>query len=140
DIAPAGYRLGDWIALEDVLALPPDGRRYERDAEGRLALASPDSSRHHRLPLARLLRHLNHALDVPFEALPEPSMAFPRLIHLRGHELPESRLGPRSLALVVAVFDGEPAIRSVRFAPDRLRLVVEIISDDTLRADLGLGR
>lgn len=140
DIAPAGYRLGDPIALEDVLALPADGRHYERDAEGRLTLVSPDSSRHHRLPLARLLRQLNRALDAPYEVLPEPSVVLPRLIHLRGHPVPESRLGARSIEPDVAVFRGAPSIEVGRFSADRLSLVVEVISDDTFRADLGLGR
>lgn len=140
DIAPAGYRLGDPIALEDVLALPADGRHYERDAEGRLTLVSPDSPQHHRLPLGRLLRRLNRALDAPYEVLPEPSIALPRLMHLRGEPIPASRLGPRSIEPDVAVFSGQPGDQATRIAPERLLTVVEIISDDTFRSDLGLGR
>lgn len=56
--APAGYRLGDPIALADLLALPPDGRRYARDPAGRLCLMSPDHTRRHRSPISRLIASL----------------------------------------------------------------------------------
>lgn len=147
--ASAGYRLGDPIALEDLLALPPDGRRYTRDSEGRLALMSPDRARTHRHPLARLVRLLNLALAPPWYVVPQPSLALPRLLTLSGGELPESRLGRRAIEPDVAVFAARPELvaGSPAGSPEGwelystagLRLVIEVLSPRTARADLGRG-
>ncbi|MBX3469553.1 MAG: Uma2 family endonuclease [Planctomycetes bacterium] len=142
ELAPAGFRLGDPISLQDLLALPPDGRWYERDDEGRLALMSPDSQRHHRFPLATLTRRLIRALDRPYEVVQECSVSLPRIVSLRGHTVPESRLGPTSIEPDLAVFHGRPGVMPTRdvAAPGGLLLVAEVLSDETFRSDLGLGR
>ena len=143
--APAGYRLGDPIALEDSLALPPDGRRYVRDAEGRLALMAPDEAQWHRLPLSYLVTWLVRRVDPAYLVSPEPGIAFGHIETLDGRLLPPSRLGPRTLEPDVAVLAGSPDF--VRdeggcargFDPSSLRLIVEVLSPGTHRQDLGLG-
>jgi Uma2 family endonuclease len=139
--APAGHRLGDYIALHDLLALPPDGGRYTRDASGRLAFMSPDSHRRHRRPLAALAHLLNRHLEPPrFDVFPEPSIALPRIFGRRGALLPESEHGPKVVEPDLAVFAGEAVALADRdvTAPDGLRLVIEILSPRTFRCDLGL--
>lgn len=141
--APAGYRLGDPIALEDLLALPPDGRRYVRDERGRLQLMSPDDTFSHRRPLGRLGWQLARAVEPRLGVFSEPGLALPVLVKLDGSPVPSSRLGPRRLEPDLAVF--EPHLPDVLGppAPDLraqgLHLVVEVLSDDTFRNDLGLG-
>lgn len=140
--APAGYRLGDPIAVEDLLALPPDGRRYVRDERGRLQLMSPDDTFSHRRPLGRLGSLLTRALEPRLGVFPEPGLALPVLVKLDGSPVPPSRLGPRRLEPDLAAF--EPHLPDVLApAPDLraqgLHLVVEVLSDDTFRNELGLG-
>ena len=142
--APAGYSLGDPIALEDLLALPPDGRRYTRDAEGRLALMAPDDARWHTFPHSSIVRWLNRRLDDPTFVSPDPGVAFSHIWTLQGRLLPPSRLGPRTLKPDVAVFAGPPGFvdergRARGFDASLLRLVVEVLSPGTHRQDLGLG-
>jgi len=147
--APAGYRLGDPIELADLLALPPDDRRYDRDAEGRLTLMSPDDAPTHRRPMALLDRWLGRELDLSWEILPEPGIAFDPIWSLQGAVLPPSRLGRKTLGPDVAVYAGRPRFLYGRpdaedpryqvFAPDGLRLAVELLSRRTRRSDLGLG-
>lgn len=142
--APAGYRLGDPIALHDLLALPPDGRRYTRDAAGRLALMAPDDARAHRFPLTLLLAWLTRALDPRRHiVVPEPGVAFDVVYDLRGRALPPSRLGPKQLDPDVAVFADRPGYRGEgdrAFAPDGLALVAEVLCPGTWRNDLGRGQ
>lgn len=147
--APAGYRLGDPIALHDFLALPPDGRRYTRDRRGRLALMPPDDPLRHRRPLGALARQLYRAPldDASWELLPEPGVAFSPIYSLRTRRpLPRSRIGRKSLIPDFAVFAGRAqvvahsATGGLVFAPTGLRLVIEVLSKDTHREDLGLGR
>jgi Uma2 family endonuclease len=144
--APAGYRLGDPIALEDLLALPPDGRRYTRDAEGRLALMVPDDPQFHRAPLSTLLGWFWHAVQPPTWVSPEPGIGFSRILSLQGRLLPPSRLGPKVLEPDLTVFAERPSGYVVDdrgvprgFDTSLLRLVVEVISPGTHRQDLGLG-
>lgn len=143
--APAGYRLGDPIALEDLLALPPDGRRYTRDDEGRLALMAPDHPRWHRTPLSALLMWLVRRTADPLFVSPEPGIAFSRIWSLEGHLVPLSRLGPRTLEPDAAVFSCRPSYqhddrgRARGFETTHLRLIVEVLSPSTHRQDLGLG-
>lgn len=135
-------RLGDPITLADLLALPPDGRRYARDAAGRLCLMSPDDSQLHRRPLTRLVKRLVRSAPDAWEVHPEPGLDLGRLFHLRGGEVPRSPRGPQSIEPDIAVFDrvAEPAPLSPRaFRPAGLRLVVEVLSTSTWNADLGLG-
>lgn len=149
-VAP-GYRLGDPIALEDLLALPRDGERYGRDTAGRLTIMSPESASRHKRPIARLLCWLNRELPAAFEAVQEPSLAFPRIWALKGQRLlPESRIGRKAIEPDIAVFSrrpdvvqGNPEPEPMRwdlFQPGALRLVVELVSPATWRQDLGLGR
>lgn len=143
----AGYRLGDPIALEDLLALPPDGRRcrYTRDGEGRLALMSPEDPRQHRWPISRLVTTLVQVCGTRWAVVQEPGIAFPIIRALDGRLLPPSRLGPRLLEPDAAVVDPSPTFvedaEGVErgFAPACVRLVVEVLSPGTHRADLGLG-
>lgn len=143
--APAGFRLGEPIALQDLLALPPDRRRWGRDGAGKLCLVSPESVHGHMHPIGRLVRHLNRSLELPWEVLQEPSLALPVLRTLSGHPLPDSQLGPRSLEPDVGVFRDMPvAVPPLRGKPkavriDELALAIEVLSDRTFRADLGLG-
>jgi len=146
--APAGYRLGDPIALEDLLALPPDGRRYARDEAGRLTLMSPDDARRHRGPLVALTARLNRALAPPWWAGQEPSIAFDPLYARDGRRLGPSRLGRRAIEPDLAVFadrprpiagDPERTEAWTVYAPDGLRLVVELVSPGTWRDDVGAG-
>ncbi|MGE0707544.1 MAG: Uma2 family endonuclease [Planctomycetota bacterium] len=147
--APGGYRLGDPIPLEDFLALPPDGIRYERDDQGRLALKSLDHPEHHRLPMGRVLRVLYEALPEPWFILPEAGLGLSELHVLGGTELGPSRLGRRTLAPDLAVFTRRPGFLPGApegseaswpvFSPDGLRLVIEILSPQTSPSDLGLG-
>ncbi len=147
--APAGYRLGDPIALEDLLALPPDGRRYDRDEQGRLTLVAPEDAGGHRSPIGELTLWLARRLDAPWFPLSEPEIALPRLVTLRGAEVPPSRLGRRIIQPDVAVFDRRPSIvpgnpAGTRegwtvFEPEGLRLVVEVLSRGTWRDDVGRG-
>lgn len=147
--APAGYRLGDPIELQDLLALPPDGRRYTRDRRGRLALMAPDDPLRHRRPLGALARQLYRAPleDGAWELLPEPGIAFSPIYSLRTRRrLPRSQLGRKCLYPDFAVFAGRAQVvaRSATgglvFAPAGLRLVIEVLSKDTQREDVGLGR
>jgi Uma2 family endonuclease len=139
-IAPAGYRLGDPIALEDLLALPADGRRYTRDAEGRLALMSPDNARRHRYPLSALTGWLWSVVRPPAFVAPEPGVAFERIRTLQGRLLPRSRLGVKTLEPDVVVFGGPPRFIEERgFDARDVALVVEVLSPSTHRQDLGLG-
>lgn len=143
------FRLGDWIALEDLLALPPDGRRYDRDAEGRLILMSPEHARRHRWPIGVMNAWLHGRLPAGWWAVPEPSVAFDPIWSLRGQRLPRSPLGLRCLEPDFVVFDrrprfwpGQPEVPNPGwevFAPEGTRLVIEILSPRTERSDLGLG-
>lgn len=143
------YRLGDRIALEDLLALPPDGRRYDRDAEGRLILMSPEHARHHRWPIMHMYAWLHARLPTGWWAAPEPSVAFEPIWSLRGLRLPLSRLGVRCLEPDFVVFDRRPRFWPGRpdvpdpgwevFAPEGARLVIEVLSPRTQGSDLGQG-
>lgn len=147
--APAGYRLGDPIELHDLLALPPDGRRYDRDEQGRLILMSPDDAPTHRWPMNVLQRRLCQDLDQRWEVLLEPGVALEPILALDGTVLPPSRLGRKTLGPDLAVFEGPPRFVRGRpevpdsryqvFAPERLRVAVEFLSRRTQRSDLGLG-
>lgn len=135
-------RLGDPITLADLLALPPDGMRYTRDAAGRLCLMSPDHHRHHRRPLSRLMRRLGRAVADSWEVLPEPGIVFPALLLLGGEPLPPSPLGPQAIEPDVAVFDRRPVeapLTTMACTSAGLRLVIEVLSPSTWNADLGLG-
>lgn len=144
-IANTTYRLGDVIPLEDLLALPPDGKRYGRDARGRLCLMSPERVYLHRFPISVVGRTLTLGLSARHHVIFEGSLALRRLVRLNGDEVPPSRLGPRSVEPDVAVFDGYPrpagqdAERAKSALVDRLRLVVEVLSEATWGSDLGLG-
>jgi len=141
--APADYRLGDPIALHDLLALPPDGRRYARDDRGRLALMSPDRPDSHRYPLACLVRFVGRTLDLRWEVVPEPPIGFDPIYDQAGDVLPPSRLGHKRIVPDLAVWDGTPDVRrdpgekAGSFSPARLRLVVEVLSAGTYASDLG---
>ncbi len=139
------YQLGAPIELADFLALPPDGHRYARDEEGRLALMTPDHYPSHRRPLAKLTRFLNRLLPDPYFVLHEGSIAFPHIYSLRGELVRESFFGPKTIEPDIAVFAHEPrtlpAPRGSEVAePTGIRLVIEVVSSSTWRADLGLGR
>jgi hypothetical protein len=145
--ASAGYRLGDPIALEDLLALPSDGARYARDAEGRLTPMSPDCALGHGYPLTVLQHLVLRALAPGFEVLQECGIALDPILHLRGHALPESRLGRRTLEPDLAVFSGRPRVLPHRagtrhrvFAQRGLALVIVLLSRDTRASDLGRGQ
>jgi hypothetical protein len=143
--APAGYRLGDPIPLEDLLALPPDGRRYTRDAGGRLALMLPDDARWHGFPESSLVRWFYRRLADPSFVTSERAIAFARISSLQGRLVPPSRLGPKVLEPDVAVFAEPPGFvvddrgQARGLDPSLLRLVVEVLSPGTHRQDLGLG-
>ena len=120
-VAP-GYRLGDPIALEDLLALPRDGERYGRDAAGRLTIMSPESASRHMRPIARLLCWLNRELPAAFEAVQEPSLAFPRIWALKGQRLlPESRIGRKAIEPDIAVFSRRPDVVQGNPEPEPMR-------------------
>jgi Uma2 family endonuclease len=138
------YQLGASIELADFLALPPDGRRYARDAQGRLTLMSPDDWGHHGDPLTYLVTILARWLPPPWRVLHERAIAFPRIYDLKGRLLRESFLGPKALAPDIAVFTKRPAAlrgpHGLTFvAPEPLRLVIEVLSPSTWRSDLGIG-
>ncbi|MBI4612574.1 MAG: Uma2 family endonuclease [Planctomycetes bacterium] len=144
-LASDRYQLGSYIDLADLLAIPPDGNRYSRDEAGRLILMSPDDARFHGFPLCILAPLLRGLLTRPYRVLHERSIAFSHIYNLRGKLLRESFLGPKTLAPDVACFGRKPGyVRTPRggtdFAPDGVLLVVEILSRDTWRQDLGLGR
>jgi hypothetical protein len=145
-----GYRLGDPIPLHDFLALPDNrdrnNRRLDRDGEGRLFRMLPDDQFLHRIPMAGVQRtlFLRH-IDPRFWIIPEPGLVLPRLIHLQGHALPPSRLGPAVVEPDLVVFDGvprkpPPPVPRRAVLAERARLVVEVLSKDTFRNDLGLGK
>lgn len=148
--APAGYRLGDPIELHDLLALPPDGRGYDRDEQGRLILMGPDDAPTHRWPMNVLQRRLSKDLDERWEILQEPGVALEPILALDGAVLLPSRLGRKTLGPDLAVFEGPPRFlrgqpdvpdsRYQVFAPERLRVAVELLSRRTQRSDLGLGQ
>jgi len=141
--APAGYRLGDPIELKDLLALPPDGRRYTRDAKGRLALMAPDRADTHRHPLGLLTRLLGRGLELSWRVYQEPPIGFDPIYDQAGNVLPPSRLGHKRIVPDLAVWDGTPGLRrdspgaAPSFSPARLRLVVEVLSAGTHESDLG---
>lgn len=138
--APAGYRLGDPIALHDLLALPPDGRWYARDAGGRLTLMSPDDSRSHRIPMSGLAFRLYRGLDPKaYRPIQEPSLVFDRVYTLAGGVLPPSRFGKKGLEPDFAVFAGKPTPDGGRISLAGVHLVIELISPGTFRSDLGIG-
>ncbi len=141
------YQLGDLIPLEDLLAFPPDPRRLTRDARGRLCLMSPENPGEHRLPIGELNEQLHRLKPSSFRILPEASLALPRLLRLDGSDVPLSKLGrPRAIEADLAVFDGTPQIaQATRGAPKSfttrgLRLVVEVLSEESWNADLGIGQ
>lgn len=141
---PTPYRLGAPIELPELLALPPDDNRYTRDEHGRLAIMSPDRLGAHRWPLCSLVSLLNRRLAPPLCVLQEPAIAFPRIYDLRGNLLRESFLGPKTLVPDIACFAQRPrsleASHGVDVAsPEHLRLVIEVLSPRTWRADLGVG-
>jgi hypothetical protein len=139
------YRLGDVIPLEDLLALPPDGRRYGRDARGRLCLMSPERVYLHRLPISLFGRTLSLSLHQRHHVLFEGSLALPQLVRMDGGRVPPSRLGPRSIEPDVMVFEGYPrpagpdGERAKSALVDRLRLVVVVLSESIWGCDLGIG-
>ncbi len=144
--APAGYRLGDPIPLEDLLALPPDGRRYIRDEQGRLALMAPEDAGAHRNPIDELAALANAGLDRrQWKLRHEPGIAFDPIYRLQGDLLPPSRLGRRTLEPDLAIFAGAPGLLFHRpggtrvFSPHNVSLVVEVLSARTWRSDLGQG-
>jgi len=137
------YELGDEIPLEDLLAFPPDPRRLGRDERGRLCLVSPENVPNHRIPISLLNRRLVLALDPRLLLVPEGSVALPQLLRLRGDPIPESRLGPRAVEGDLVVFE-DPRLARPGFDKslhvDGVRLVVEVLSRQTWRWDLGLGK
>lgn len=145
DLAPAGYRLGEFISLADFLALPPDGRRYARTARGRLTLMGPEDIERHRLPIAELVETLILGVSRELRVAQETSVAIPQFLTLGGDRVPESRLGPRAIEPDVAVY----ARRRPEMTPRRddvikaftardLALAVEVLSKTTWRSDLGV--
>lgn len=135
-------RLGEPISLADLLALPPDGRRYARDAAGRLCLMAPDHHRHHQWPLSRLMLRLGAAVPTTWAVLQEPGVVFPVLFHLRGGQLPPSPHGPQVIEPDIAVFDRRPVeapLTTMACTSTGLRLIIEVLSPSTWSADLGLG-
>ncbi len=142
--SPTRYQLGAPIELHDLLALPPDGNNYGRDEEGRLILMSPDDWRKHGYPLIKLTSFFARSLPPTFDVLHERSIAFEKVYDLKGELLPESFLGPKAIEPDHAIFDRAPAFvtgpHGLTFArPAGIRLVVEILSEDTWRSDLGKG-
>ncbi len=139
------FRAGDPIALADLLALPPDGKRWGRDDRGRLCLMLPEDFIQHRLPIGALDRFVQRAAPEAWHVLIEPSLALPTLFSRRGPPIPSSPLGPRAIEPDLAVFDRRPVGappngRVVKAATtEGLRLVVEVLSPDTWRNDLGIG-
>ncbi len=140
------YELGAPIELADLLALPPDGRRYARDAQGRLAIMAPDDWDAHGTPLSYLHRVLVERLAHPWWVLQERAIALPAIYGLKdGKRLRSSFLGPKAVEPDLAVFAEHPlplhGPHGLAFvAPKHLRLVVEILSADTWRSDLGIGK
>jgi hypothetical protein len=144
-----GVRLGSSISLSDFLARPVtrDRRGIElaRDEQGKLCLMAPDDQFGHRIPLAGLHRVLR-CLDDRFWTVQEPSVVFPRLIHLEGRPIPPSPLGQQTLEPDLAIFDGRPRLVPTPVKgrqgclPDGLQVLVEVLSPSTYRNDLGLGR
>ncbi len=140
------YQLGDLIPLEDLLAFPPDPRRLGRDARGRLCLMSPEGAGKHRVPIGELNEQLHRLKPPSFRVYPEASLALPRLLRLNGTDVPPSKLGrPGAIEVDLAVFDQTPRVaRSIAgepksFTTHGLRLVIEVLSKRTWRADLGVG-
>lgn len=138
------FVLGAFIDLADLLAIPPDGNRYDRDDEGRLTLMAPDDFRFHGRPLTRLTRWLNRNLPQSYEVLQERAIAFARIYSLRGDRLRESFLGPKALSPDIAIFAGEPDIlrgpHGLTFAhPRNVRIVLEVLSPGSWREALGVG-
>ncbi len=137
------FQLGFPISLSDLLSLPPDGVRYTRDAQGRLALVSPDSFRFHRAPLSLLFGQLRLQLESRWFVVQEGGVGFEPVYSLRGARLGESRLGHKKLEPDLAVWEGSPQFRDDprgdSASPERLRLVVELLSPSTWRSDLGRG-
>lgn len=143
--AQMAYLLGAPILLSDLLALPPDGNRYDRDEKGRLILMAPDDAARHRTPVALVAAELNAALDRSrFAVVPEAPVAFERTYSLDGTELPPSHHGPKALVPDVSCFS-----RPMRYvtapsghtwySPAGLLLVVEVLSPTTWASDLGEG-
>lgn len=144
--APGRPRLGEPIALCDLLALPSDGRRYARDDQGRLALMAPDHAPGHGYPLTSLHHHLIRSLTARWDVLQERGLALDPILDLQGRTVPPSRLGRKTLEPDLAVFEGRPTVLPHRpgtrmkvFSPRGLRLVIELLSRDTYRSDLGRG-
>lgn len=138
------YQLGAPIELHDLLALPPDGNRYGRDDGGRLAIMSPDDWTKHGYPLTTLTWYFNRLLQRPHHVLHERGIAFERVFDLHGNVLPPSFLGPKAIEPDHALYDRAPGFvrgpHGLTFAlPAGLRVVVEILSEDTWRSDLGVG-
>lgn len=141
---PGQFQLGAPIALHDLLALPGDGVDYTRDADGRLALMSPDDYPRHGLPVTRVSRFLNLQLAEPWFVAQERAVAFERVWNLRGELLPPSFLGPKSIEPDVAVFSKRPEFVTPShglgiMVPHGLALIVEVLSASTWRCDLGVG-
>lgn len=139
-------RLGQPIALEDVLALAPDGRRYTRDEQGRLATMAPEDAGRHGAPRDALRDLLAPQLDRRrWRVRHEPGVAFDPILALGGRPIPPSRLGRRTLEPDLAVFGGRPRLvertpgGAQVFAPEGLALIVELLSPATWPSDLGLG-
>ncbi len=138
------YALGAPIDLPDLLALPPDGRNYARDSQGKLTLMSPDDFRTHRFALITLARRLGRSVPAAVCVAQECAIAFDRIYNLRGNLLRASFLGPRAIAPDVACFSQRPEFvtgphRLTFAAPRHLALIVEILSPGTWRSDLGIG-
>src|SRR5262249_3783975 len=106
--ASCPYQLGAPIDLPELLALPPDGRSYVRDDQGRLAVMSPDPWDKHGTPLVVLTRLLTRRLAEPYWVLPERAIALPRILDLKGRVLRESFLGPKAIEPDIACFSRRP--------------------------------
>jgi hypothetical protein len=61
------------------------------------------------------------------------------LIRLGGDRLPPSPLGPQAIDPDVGVFSAAPVDDAVHYGIAELRLVIEVLSRSTWRADLGVG-
>ena len=143
--AKPAYVLGASIPLADLLSLPPDGNRYDRDERGRLILAPPDHAGHHGVPLCRTARRLGLRLDeARYDVMQERSIAFDPITSLAGTILPASHHGPKTLEPDLAVFARPLDVvtapgGNVVLSPKGLLLVIELVSPSTWHKDLGDG-
>ncbi|MBX3225942.1 MAG: Uma2 family endonuclease [Labilithrix sp.] len=138
------YALGAPISLADLLALPPDGRRYARDENGMLILSPPDHADFHRTPLAILMQGMIRQLDDRSLVVAGGSVAFDPIYTLNGTVVPLSHHGlpciePDIICLRRPFRTIRASEKNKVYAPEDVMLVVELLSPSTWREDLGDG-